>query len=295
MSQPFDDLVAIVAKLRAPDGCPWDQKQTHESLKPYLIEESYEVLEALDRNNPHQLREELGDLLLQILLHSEIEKEQDHFTIQDVVKTLNEKLVRRHPHVFEAAQESEPSLNVDQVVNQWEKIKQAERSGQGQQESMLDGVPASLPALLRAYQIQQRAARVGFDWEKPEDVIEKLDEELQELREASSRHQLQQSASSHGNNDSSLAELQKDIEQEFGDVLFTIANLARHVHVNPEEALRKSCNKFVTRFGNMEHQAQEAAKGLQQLTPTEWETLWDAAKTHERKTNNFPSSPSTTE
>lgn len=292
MSQPFDDLLAIVAKLRAPDGCPWDQKQTHDSLKPYLIEESYEVLEALDRNDSRQLREELGDLLLQVFLHSEIEKELDHFTMQDVIETLSQKLVRRHPHVFEVAQNAEPALNADQVVNQWEKIKQGERTSQGQPDSLLEGVPASLPALLRAYQVQKRAARVGFDWEKPEQVIEKLDEELQELREASSRHQFHQASSASGNNDASLEQSQKDIEEEFGDVLFTIANLARHLQINPEEALRKSCNKFVARFRSMEQQAAEANKGLQQLTLAEWETLWDAAKADERTTNNLPSSSS---
>ena len=285
MSNPFDDLLAIVTQLRAPDGCPWDRKQTHDSLKPYLIEESYEVLDALDRNDPRQLREELGDLLLQVLLHSEIEKEHDHFTMEDVITALSEKLVRRHPHVFGSAKETEPSLNADQVVNQWEKIKQAERTSQGQDASLLEGVPASLPALLRAYQVQKRAARVGFDWEKPEHVIDKLDEELQELREASSRHQL-------NTDEPSLLDSQKDIEQEFGDVLFTIANLARHLDINPEEALRKSCNKFVGRFWSMEQQAAKTGKGLQQLTPTEWETLWDSAKTHERATNNFPSSSS---
>lgn len=291
MSQPFDELEAIVAKLRAPDGCPWDQKQTHDSLKPYLIEESYEVLDALDRNDPQQLREELGDLLLQVLLHSEIEKELQHFTMQDVIEALSKKLVRRHPHVFGSDDETEATLNADQVVNQWEKIKQAERSNKGQQDSILEGVPASLPALLRAYQVQKRAARVGFDWEKPEQVIDKLDEELQELREASSRHQTNQ-ASLPENNDASLVASQKDIEQEFGDVLFTIANLARHLHINPEEALRKSCNKFVARFGSMEQQAAETKKGLQQLTPVEWETLWEAAKKDERMTNDLPSSSS---
>jgi len=292
MSQPFDELETIVAKLRAPDGCPWDQKQTHDSLKPYLIEESYEVLEALDRNDPHQLREELGDLLLQVLLHSEIEKELDHFTMQDVIEALSKKLVRRHPHVFGSANETKHSLNADQVVNQWEKIKQAERSSQGQQDSILEGVPASLPGLLRAYQVQKRVARVGFDWEKPEHVIDKLDEELQELREASSRHQSNQASSSLENNDVSLVASQRDIEQEFGDVLFTIANLARHLNINPEEALRKSCNKFVTRFGSMEQEAAEAGKGLQQLTPAEWDILWDVAKTHERASHNLPSSSS---
>lgn len=289
MSQAFDDLVALVARLRAPDGCPWDRKQTHDSLKPYLIEESYEVLEALDRNDPRQLREELGDLLLQVLLHTELEAEQDHFTMQEVITTLTDKLVRRHPHVFNTTKETEPSLDTDQVIHQWEKIKQSERSEQGQEESILEGVPASLPALLRAYQVQKRASRVGFDWEQPKQVIEKLDEELQELREATSHHQSVEGSSSQGKDIFSAWEA---IEQEFGDVLFTIANLARFLKINPEEALRKSCNRFVTRFAMMEQQAAEAGKGLQQLTPTEWETFWDVAKKHERSINNLPSASS---
>jgi len=289
MSQAFDDLIALVARLRAPDGCPWDRKQTHDSLKPYLIEEAYEVLEALDRNDPRQLREELGDLLLQVLLHTELEAEQDHFTMQDVITTLHEKLVRRHPHVFATTKETEPILNADQVMNQWEKIKQAERSEQGDQESILEGVPASLPALLRAYQVQKRASRVGFDWKQPEQVVEKLDEELQELREAASHHQTIESSSANAQ-DTLIA--WEAIEQEFGDVLFTIANLARFMKINPEEALRKSCNRFVSRFAHMEQQAVEAGKGLQQLTTDEWETFWEVAKKHERKTLNLPSTSS---
>ncbi len=289
MSQAFDDLVALVARLRAPDGCPWDRKQTHDSLKPYLIEESYEVLEALDRNDPRQLREELGDLLLQVLLHTELEAEQDHFTMQEVIRTLTDKLVRRHPHVFNTTKKPEPSLDADQVINQWEKIKQSERSEQGQEESILEGVPASLPALLRAYQVQKRASRVGFDWKQPEQVVEKLDEELQELREATRHHQSMESSSSRGKEIFSSWEA---IEQEFGDVLFTIANLARFLKINPEEALRKSCNRFVTRFAMMEQQAAEAGKGLQQLTTAEWETFWEVAKKHERSTHNLPSASS---
>lgn len=289
MSQAFDDLVALVARLRAPDGCPWDRKQTHDSLKPYLIEESYEVLEALDRNDPRQLREELGDLLLQVLLHTELEAEQDHFTMQDVITTLNEKLVRRHPHVFDTTRETEPSLNADQVINQWEKIKQSERAEQGQNDSILEGIPTSLPALLRAYQVQKRASRVGFDWEQPEQVVEKLDEELQELREATIHHQAIAASSSQ---EQDVVIAWEAIEQEFGDVLFTIANLARFLKINPEEALRKSCNRFVTRFATMEHQAAEAGKGLQQLTTAEWETFWEVAKKHERSTHNLPSASS---
>ena len=182
MSQAFRDLVDVVAKLRSPEGCPWDIKQTHESLKPFLLEEAYEVLEALDTHNPQHLREELGDLLLQILLHAHIESEKQAFTINDVITDLTHKLIRRHPHVFSAASDEAPKLDSEQVVTQWEAIKQAERSTES--DSILAGIPASLPSLLRAHQIQKRAARVGFDWETPEQVFEKLDEELEELQAA---------------------------------------------------------------------------------------------------------------
>ena len=174
MSQAFDDLVSIVTQLRAPNGCPWDREQAHESLKPYLVEEAYEVLEALDRNDTNQLRQELGDLFLQILLHAEIENELQNFSIEEVISTLSQKLMRRHPHVFGSDRETEQNVDAEEVLNQWEKIKQAERSEKGKTDSMLDGVPASLPALLRAYQVQKRAARVGFDWNKPEQVIDNL-------------------------------------------------------------------------------------------------------------------------
>lgn len=289
MSQAFEKLVALVAQLRGPNGCAWDRKQTHDSLKPYLVEESYEVLEALDQKDSRKLREELGDLLLQVLLHAEIEDELQQFNIQDVITALSEKLIRRHPHVFGKGDEAEPSLNPDQVITQWEKIKQSERSTQGNGDSILEGVPASLPALLRAYQVQKRASRVGFDWEKPEQVVEKLDEELQELREASNQHQSQHMPSPQEPHTSSSLEA---IEEEFGDVLFTIANLARFLKVNPEEALRKACNRFVHRFVDMEQQASAAGKALQQLTPEEWETFWEAAKKREQASHNFPSSRS---
>lgn len=289
MSQPFDELVALVTRLRSPDGCPWDKKQTHDSLKPYLVEESYEVLDALDRNNPQELREELGDLFLQVLLHAELEAEEEHFNIQDVITSLHNKLVRRHPHVFGHAEENQPSLDSEQVINQWEQIKQAERIDQGQDDSILKGVPASLPALLRSYQVQKRASRVGFDWKQPEQVVEKIDEELQELREATLRYHALPNRDSHG--EDGHAE-QEAIENEFGDVLFTVANLARHLSVNPEEALRKSCNRFVSRFSFMEQRASETGQPLQQLTDTEWETLWAAAKQHERATTQQTSSSS---
>ncbi len=273
MSQAFRDLVDVVAKLRSPEGCPWDIKQTHESLKPFLLEEAYEVLEALDTDNPQHLREELGDLLLQILLHAHIESEKQAFTINDVITDLTHKLIRRHPHVFSASSDEAPKLDSEQVVTQWEAIKQAERSTES--DSILAGIPASLPSLLRAHQIQKRAARVGFDWETPEQVFEKLDEELEELQAATPR--LSDTEPSVQEPETNAA-----IEHELGDVLFTIVNVARFLRINPEEALRKANNRFTARFRYMERQGAQEKKNLGEMTALEWDTLWEAAKVQER-------------
>ena len=272
MTQPFHDLVEVVAKLRSPEGCPWDIKQTHESLKPFLLEEAYEVLEALDTQNPQHLREELGDLLLQVLLHAHIESEKQTFDIEDVITGLTHKLIRRHPHVFTAQSDEAPRLDAEQVVNQWEAIKRGERSTES--DSILAGIPASLPSLLRAQQIQKRAARVGFDWETPEQVFEKLDEELEELRAA---------VPGLPNSEPSVQEPETNaaIEHELGDVLFTIVNVARFLRINPEEALRKANNRFTARFRYMERQGAQEKKPLEEMTALEWDTLWEAAKKQE--------------
>ena len=272
MTQPFHDLVDVVAKLRSPGGCPWDIKQTHESLKPFLLEEAYEVLEALDARNPQHLREELGDLLLQILLHAHIESEKQAFTINDVITDLTHKLIRRHPHVFSAASDEAPKLDSEQVVTQWEAIKRAERSTES--DSILAGIPASLPSLLRAHQIQKRAARVGFDWETPEQVFEKLDEELEELQAAAPCLPDAEPAAQE-------PETNAAIEHELGDVLFTIVNVARFLRINPEEALRKANNRFTARFRYMERQGAQEKKPLGEMTALEWDTLWEAAKVQE--------------
>ena len=272
MTQPFHDLVEVVAKLRSPEGCPWDIKQTHESLKPFLLEEAYEVLEALDTQNPQHLREELGDLLLQVLLHAHIESEKQAFDIEDVITGLTHKLIRRHPHVFTAQSDEAPRLDAEQVVTQWEAIKRGERSTES--DSILAGIPASLPSLLRAHQIQKRAARVGFDWETPEQVFEKLDEELEELQAA---------VPSLPNSEPSVQEpgTNAAIEHELGDVLFTIVNVARFLRINPEEALRKANNRFTARFRYMERQGAQEKKPLGEMTALEWDTLWEAAKKQE--------------
>ncbi len=270
MTQPFHDLVEVVAKLRSPEGCPWDIEQTHESLKPFLLEEAYEVLEALDAENPQHLCEELGDLLLQVLLHAHIESEKQAFNIENVITELTHKLIRRHPHVFSTT--GARKLDSEQVLTQWEAIKRGERSTKS--DSILAGIPASLPSLLRAHQIQKRAARVGFDWETPEQVFEKLDEELEELQAA---------VPCRPNSEPSLQEPETHaaIEHELGDVLFTIVNVARFLRINPEEALRKANNRFTTRFQYMERQGAQEKNPLGEMTALEWERLWEAAKEQE--------------
>lgn len=287
MSQSFNDLVDVVARLRSPQGCPWDVKQTHESLKPYLLEETYEVLDALDRNDPRHLCDELGDLLLQVLLHAQIECERTTFGIEDVIKELTQKLIRRHPHVFTSESQESPRLDADQVLSQWETIKRAERSTKHESDSILEGIPSSLPSLLRAYQMQKRASRVGFDWKTPEQVVEKLNEELEELRaEALGSRPASEPGSTGSPSDTKAA-----IEHEFGDVLFTVVNIARFLSINPEEALRQASNRFKARFQYMEQRAAQEGRPLQDMTALEWDALWNAAKGQE---GSGPHSPPTT-
>jgi len=266
MSDRFDELVQLMAKLRAPDGCPWDRKQTHESLKPYLLEETYEVLDTIDRQETGKLREELGDLLLQILFHAQIGAEAGTFTIEEVMRQLAEKLVRRHPHIF-GKMEGGDSLNADQVYLKWEQIKRDERKQAGGAESALDGVPQTLPALLRAFQLQARASRVGFDWphtrEGTDQVMEKIEEEVREVRQAMT---------------SSTGETQRRIEAEFGDLLFALVNLARFLKVNPEDALRGATNRFIKRFQQMEAEAARSGRTLDSMSLAELDALWESAK-----------------
>ena len=273
MSQAFRDLVEVVARLRSPEGCPWDVKQTHESLKPFLLEEAYEVLDALDAQDPRHLREELGDLLLQILLHARIESEKKTFDIEDVISALTHKLIRRHPHVFTTQSGESPKLDAEQVVTQWEEIKRAERSFET--DSILAGIPASLPSLLRAHQIQKRASRVGFDWEAPEQVLEKLDGELEELRTAAAHLPASEPSVRE-------PETNEAVEHELGDVLFTIVNVARFLRINPEEALRKANNRFIGRFRHMEQRGVQEGKNLREMTASEWDTMWNTAKRQEK-------------
>lgn len=273
-----------MARLRAPDGCPWDRKQTHESLKPYLLEEAYEVLEAIDRQDIDSLREELGDLALQIFFHAQIGAEAGTFTIDEVLQRLADKLVRRHPHVFAANDSNGPPRNADEVVTRWEEIKRQEREQAGttsEAGSVLSGVPKTLPALLRAYQVQARASRMGFDWPHSrrgrELVMAKIEEEVGELREALESLAGKEAASVPAE---TQQDLQAQIQGEFGDLLFALVNLGRFIKVNPEEALRQATNRFTERFQYIEREAARRGRTLDEMSLDEMDALWEEAKQH---------------
>ena len=276
MSERFTKVVEIMAALRAPNGCPWDRRQTHESLKPYLLEEAYEVIETIDQRDKQKLREELGDVLLQVLFHSQIAAEAGSFTVEDVIETLTTKLIRRHPHVFGNSNQMGEVSNSEQVLTQWEDIKRAEREAAGNTQSALDGVPKTLPALLRAYQIQARAARVGFDWPQSEagfeQIIAKVAEEIGELREALASNPARTESEFH------LSNTSEELEAELGDLLFSLVNLARFLKTNPEEALRRATNRFIDRFHLVEAQAADQGRSLKDMTLAEMDKLWDEAK-----------------
>jgi tetrapyrrole methylase family protein/MazG family protein len=249
----FGGLEAIVHRLRAPDGCPWDRAQTHDSLKRFLMEEAYETLAALDEGDPGKLREEMGDLLLQVLLHSEVASESGEFRLADVVESIGRKLVRRHPHVFGDAHVETP----EQVVDNWEAIKRDERHERHDGRPLLADVPAAMPALAYSQALQSRASTVGFQWPDVERVLEKLVEELEELSKV----------------EDAAARL-----EEMGDVLFVLTSVARSLGVDAEEALRLAARKFRQRFTRMEALAHERGRDLSRLSLSEMEALWQEAK-----------------
>jgi tetrapyrrole methylase family protein/MazG family protein len=253
----FQKLVSIMARLRAPGGCPWDREQTFDSIKPYTLEETYEVLDAIDARDWPSLAEELGDYILQAVFYAQMAAEQNLFAIDDALDAINEKLVRRHPHVFG----DRSAASAGDVKRIWGEVKAAERKDKGKAEdSLLAGVPRSLPALVEAQQVTSRAAGVGFDWENPEQVLAKLNEELAEFDEA------RRNAS------------QAELEDELGDLLFVLVNLARFVKVDPEQALRKTNAKFRKRFGHIERTLAERGKKLTDSNIEEMEALWQEAK-----------------
>ncbi|MEK7747697.1 MAG: nucleoside triphosphate pyrophosphohydrolase [Nitrospirota bacterium] len=259
MSAEFDRLINVMERLRGDAGCPWDKEQTHVSLKPFLIEEAYEVLDAIDSQKPSSLCEELGDLLFQVIFHAQVAKERGNFNIEAVLDKTSEKMIRRHPHVFSPGGNAPRSA--DAAIGQWEHMKLKEKQENGERKSLFDGVPKALPALLLAHQVQAKAGRVGFDWKTAKDAFPKIEEEFQEVK----------AALSEGNT--------AQLEAELGDLLFSIVNVARLLKVNPEEALRKMVNRFITRFKKMEAAAGES--GIESLSTDEMEALWEQAKQSE--------------
>jgi MazG family protein len=255
--EKFQQLVSIMARLRGEGGCPWDREQTFDSIKPYTLEETYEVLDSIDRQDWHGLAEELGDFILQAVFYAQMASEKGLFRIEDALDAINQKLVRRHPHVF-GEESAETAGDVKRI---WGEVKAAEKKAKGQAaETLLGGVPRALPALVEAQQIASRAAGVGFDWENPDQVIDKLHEELAEFAEAR------------------RGENQQDLEDELGDMLFVLVNLARFVKVDPEQALRRTNAKFRERFGHIESKLAEQGKRLQDSNIQEMEALWQEAK-----------------
>ena len=264
MSKNFNELVAVMERLRAPGGCPWDREQTYASLAQYLIEECYETFDAIQEaaatGETKNLREELGDVLLQVVFHSTIAAERGDFTIDEVVGDVTEKLILRHPHVFE---ETELATAAD-VLNNWDDLKARERAKSGkipkEKDSILDDVPIHFPALLEGLKLTKKAAKVGFDWEDAGQIFDKLNEELDELNAAIANDE------------------QEKIEEEIGDLLFVLTNLARKLDVEPETALKKTNRKFRTRFGYVEKELKERGKALEESNIEEMDALWNAAK-----------------
>lgn len=247
----FGDLVGIMARLRGPDGCPWDREQSYKDIAAHTLEETHEVLAAIDREDYEGLCEELGDLLLQILFYSQIAKEEGRFTIDDVIGSITKKLIHRHPHVFGETKVK----GADEVLKRWEVLKQEEGK-----ESILGGVPKSLPALLKAFRLGEKTSRVGFDWPDVEGILLKVEEEARELHDA--RKTSDESA----------------VDHEYGDLLFTLANLGRFLGIDPEGSLRRAAERFIARFERMEGKAKEAGRALQSLSAEEWDNLWEEAK-----------------
>ena len=263
LEKSFARAVGIMAQLRAPGGCPWDREQTFDSIRRYTLEETYEVLDAIERKDWAGLKDELGDLLLQVLFYAEMAQEEKLFTLQEVTDNLSEKLIRRHPHVFANREGVETSA---QVLHNWEEIKKSERAkvAKEQANSLLDEVPRALPALMEASKLGSKAGSIGFDWNEAAPVFDKLQEELNELRQAVASGE------------------KKAQEEELGDVLFTVVNLARKLGVQSEFALRASNAKFRRRFAAMELSA-SGASSIAEVDPEDLEKLWDRAKTEERK------------
>jgi MazG family protein len=298
----FQKLVALMSRLRAPGGCPWDREQSHSSLRTYLIEEAYEVLDALEAADDAKFAEELGDLLLQVLFHSQIAQEENRFNITDVIREIYEKMIRRHPHVFGTKRANTSA----EVLRNWEIIKKEEQRAKSPNspvaekknspESLLDGVPRALPALLEGYQLTRKAARVGFDWHNVDGIFDKLEEEAHELREALTHANAAANQTTPDSSSSSAPPAKPAragqgtasprhaarIESELGDILFVAVNLARFLKVDPEIAMKKASNKFSRRFREMERLARAQGTTFAKVPRSQMESLWDQSKQSER-------------
>jgi tetrapyrrole methylase family protein / MazG family protein len=250
MSEMYTDFISIVRRLRR--ECPWDREQTHESIRQNLIEEAYEVVDAIDSKDAEELKQELGDLFLHVVFHSVIAEEANSFTLNDVIRTISEKLIRRHPHVFGDT----VVKGQEEVKRNWERIKMNEG-----RESILDGIPSALPALVRSIRLQEKASKVGFDWDKQEDCWHKVTEELEELRRATHKE-----------------DANEEMESEFGDLLFSLVNYARFLKINPEDALRRTNEKFIRRFRAIEKVLKEQGKDIEDVSLEEMDRIWDSVK-----------------
>ena len=257
-SDSFLKLIKILKELRSPDGCDWDKEQTHKSLIPYLTEETYEVIEAIENNDSKALKEELGDLLLHVLFQAELSSEKGEFDIFDSLESINNKLINRHPHVF-----NKDSNGVTWQKGSWEKSKKKEKN----RDSVLEGVPKSLPGLLRSRRIQERAASVGFDWKEVEPIIDKVEEELEEVKDAINQKDKNQ------------------ISMELGDLMFAVVNLSRFYNIDPESALKKSTNKFIRRFNKIEKRISKSGDSMENSDLETMDKIWDEIKLDEK--NNY--------
>lgn len=253
------ELVSIMERLRGPDGCPWDREQTVEDLVPYIIEEAYEVISAIDERSSEMLKEELGDLLFQIIFICQINRERAEFDINDVISASVEKMVRRHPHVFGDA----TAETSEDVLLNWSRIKRREKKG-SEGSGYLSGIPEHLPALLKAHKVSEKVSRAGFDWKNIDNVFQKVDEEIAEFKTAFHKKNL------------------KEMEEEIGDILFTLVNVSRFLEINPENALRKTIGKFITRFHLLEAELKEMSKDFSTTSPEEMEELWNRVKSKKR-------------
>ncbi len=287
----FNEFVATIAKLRAPDGCPWDREQTHESIAPNMVEEAYEAVDAIESGDFRHVREELGDVLLQVVLQSQIAADAGEFTIDDVCADVNEKMIRRHPHVFGEARAD----NAAEVLDLWDQVKLAEKAAtdleaddaQEGHAGLLDGVPSSFPGLMQAQKLSRKAAAAGFEWETVEAVWDKVAEEVSELKEAyaaapkAANGKVDVGSSLPGVDADARARSDEAVEMELGDVLFSLVNVARKMGMNAEGSLRASCRKFRRRWSAMEEFAWEQGRDIEDLTSGELEGLWEKAKAQE--------------